>query len=261
VKKLLTLGVLLIIVARAAAQADCPAIVQTAIDLTSERCDETDSNMICYGHLVLDAQPQPDVEEAEFEFFEPGDVVDVNRVQSLRLSAMDVQTGRWGVVMMFVEAALEALEADDVQILLFGDTEMQDASQFVADTAESDALPEFGPMQAFYFRSGVDDAPCAEAPNSGMLIQTPEGVASVSIWMDEVVIQMDATAFVQAQPDGTLTINVLEGSATVQAQGETRTVVAGMQVSVPLDEDLGAVGVPGDPQPYDEETPLPSRCN
>ena len=30
-------------------------------------------------------------------------------------------------------------------------------------------------MQAFYFRSGIGDAPCAEAPNSGILIQTPEG--------------------------------------------------------------------------------------
>lgn len=253
-KKLLTLCVLLVVAVRTLAQADCPAIVQTAIDLTSERCNETDTNMLCYGHLVLDAQPRDDIDPAEFQFFDPGDVVDVNRVQTLRLSAMDVPTGRWGVVMMFVEAALDAIEAEDVQILLFGDTELEDASQFVADSAESDALPEFGPMQAFYFRSGLNDAPCAEAPNSGMLIQTPEGVASVSIWMDEVVIQMDATAFVQAQPDGSLTVNVLEGTATVQAQGETRTVVAGMQINVPLDEDLGVSGVPSDPEPYDEET-------
>jgi hypothetical protein len=255
-KKFTLLLLTLLFVVEAAAQDDCPTIVQNAIDLTSERCDGTQSNEICYGHLVLEAQPHLDADSRDFERLQPGDVVDVNRVQSLRLSAMDVDSGRWGVVMMLVEAALSAAEAaaDEVQILLFGDTELQDASQFIADSAQSDALPEFGAMQAFFFRSGVDDAPCAEAPNSGLLIQTPEGVASVSIWMDEVVIQLDATAFVQAQPNGTLTVNVLEGTATLQAQGDTRTVVAGMQVSVPLDEELGAVNVPGDPQPYDPST-------
>src|SRR5690606_25964517 len=111
----------------------------------------------------------------------------------------------------------------------------------------------YGPMQAFYFQSGAQDAPCAEAPNSGVLIQTPEGVASVNIWMDEVVIQMDGTAYLQGQPDGELVINMLDGEAQIEAQGETRTAVAGTQVRVPLDADLQASGVPSDPQPYTVE--------
>lgn len=304
----------------------CPVIVRTAIDLTNERCDGTDQNQVCYGHLVLDAQPRPGL--LDFGFEEPGDVVDVIEVQSLRLSALDTQTGRWGVVMMQLAATLveEPVADSAVQILLFGDAELNDATRFlpgqviqatnirqqpttasplIASLAAStevtangrlpdsswirihlldttgwirsdlvdlrgdvdslsilssaalgenapDELAQFGPMQAFYFRSGINDAPCAEAPNSGLLIQTPEGVASVSIWLDEVVVHLDATAFIQAEPDGSLTVNVLEGSAQVEAQGETRTVVAGMQVNVPLDNNLAASDVPDDPQPYDE---------
>ncbi|MBZ0303563.1 MAG: SH3 domain-containing protein [Anaerolineae bacterium] len=306
--------------------ADCPTIVRSAITLTNERCQNTDLNQICYGHLVLDVQPRTGL--VDFGFKQPGDIVNVVEVQSLRLSALDTATGRWGVVMMQIEANLAqgAVAAPEVQILLFGDAELNDATHFLpgeimqpanvreqpaetsavltslhtgdsitangrlADgswvrlnlagtngwvrsdlirlrgdleslaiiTAEpspsQDELAQFGPMQAFYFRSGVDDAPCAQAPNSGLLIQTPEGVASISIWMDEVVIQVDATAFIQAQPDGNLIINVLDGQARVSARGDTRTVVSGMQVGVPLDENLAAAGVPGDPAPYDAST-------
>lgn len=303
----------------------CPVIVRTAITLTNQRCEDTGLNQVCYGHLVLDAQPR--VGLTNFGFTEPGDIVNVVDVQSLRLSALDASTGGWGVVMMQIEANLvQAAEtAPEVQIILFGDAELNDATSFLpgevlqtaqvrrapASTAEilteleagdpvtasgrisdsswlrinlsgtagwlpaeavilngdinslsaippdadtgSDTLAQFGPMQAFYFRSGADDAPCAEAPNSGLLIQTPEGVAALSIWMDEVVIQLDATAFIQAQPDGTLSIRVLDGTARVTAEGETRTAASGMQIEVPLDNQLGPTSAPGDPVPYDPE--------
>lgn len=309
---------------------DCPAIVQTAITLTNLRCETTGANQACYGHLVLDAQPRTGL--SPFNFTEPGDVVDVVAVQSMRLSAMDTLTGQWGVVLMQIEAALAeargTLDAgDNVQILLFGDVELADANQFITATAREGAnirrLPRadsavitslavddvvtvsgrleddswlrvrlpageenvgwifadlleldgdidqlatvtledavsppaddrarFGPMQAFYFQSGTSDSPCPQAPNSGVLIQTPEGVAYVTIWMDEVIIQMEGTAYVNAQPDGDLTFSVLDGSAQVEAQGDTRTVVAGAQVAVPIDDTLTASDTPADPQPY-----------
>ncbi len=301
--------------------ADCPTIVQTAITLTSERCENTDENQVCYGHLVLDAQPRAGLDP--FAFAEPGDIVDVVAVQSLRLSALDTDSGQWGVIMMQLDATLADSPATDsqVQILLFGDAELNDATRFLPGsvlsdtnvyqqpdttspiitsiftgddvtangrTAEttwlrvnlaegagwvradmvtlngdiealtvisnetvSDDLIAFGPMQAFYFQSGINDAPCAAAPNSGLLIQTPEGVASVSIWMDEVVIQLDATAFVQASPDGNLTVNILDGSAQITAQDETRTAVAGTQIEVPINAELMAEAVPSPPQPFD----------
>jgi hypothetical protein len=307
---------------------ECPLIVQTALDLTRAGCEGTRLNQACYGHLVLDAQPRSGLEEFDFE--SPGDIVDVVMVQSLRLSAMDLDSGQWGVMLMEVEASTREIVNEDVQLLLFGDVELSDASRFVMVRADEtvnirsapsmssivvgrldagetivtnsrlddgswlrvrlpdeasalgwiaaefltplgdvDVLPaltldearaevedvraQYGPMQAFFFRSGSNDALCPEAPDSGMLIQTPEGVGEVSIWMDEIVIQIDATAFVQAEAGGDLAINVLDGSARVTAAGETRTVVAGTQLTVPLNQELEAMGVPSDPRPLDTD--------
>lgn len=121
----------------------------------------------------------------------------------------------------------------------------------VVDAESDDSLVRYGPMQAFYFESGRDDSPCPQAPSSGMLIQTPEGEASVTLLIDEVIIELDATVYLQAEPNGELTVNVLEGQARVTAQGETVTAVAGTRVSVALDEDLAAADVPSEPEAYD----------
>jgi hypothetical protein len=112
----------------------------------------------------------------------------------------------------------------------------------------------FGPMRAFSFASGAQDAPCAEAPNSGILIQTPEGVAAVSIRLDEVVIRASGTTFVQSQPSNALTVNTIEGAAAVTANGETSVAVEGTQVQVPLDQNSVPLGAPTSPEAYDPAT-------
>jgi len=320
------------ITAEATADISCPALVQTAITLTGENCDATSLNEACYGYILIQPEARPGQEE-NFEFDVPGDRVDILQIESVQLSAMDVASAQWGVIVFEVEANVEgeASSTEDVQIVLFGDTRLEDASRFVQVTATADVnvraqpntdaavvgslengevtvanarlqgdgwlrvrfaesasglgwvssdflepasdievmpsltveeaaepLPddlgaEYGPMQAFLFESAMDDAPCAEAPNSGMLIQTPEGVANVTIWLDEVVIQLDGTAFVQAESEGQLRVDVLDGTADVEANGESSTAVEGQSVSVELDEELGAVGTPGDPTATDPD--------
>lgn len=304
----------------------CPVIVQTALEVTEQNCSATTLNSACYGHIFLDAQPR--LNTGMFDFDDPGDIVDLIQVESLQLSALDTSSGQWGVMLMTVEANVEdAIRPDDVQLLLFGDTRLQDAATFLPvtvtealtlrsapqpdadalntlqagqnllanartddtawvrvrfsadvaglgwlpaegittendltelpvvsgdDVADDDLAARYGPMQAFFFESAGRDAPCAEAPNSGMLIQTPEGVASVTLWLDEVVIQLDGSSFVQAQPGGNLTVNVLEGSAQVEARGDSRTAISGTAIDVPLNEDGLADDVPSEPRPFDE---------
>ncbi len=113
--------------------------------------------------------------------------------------------------------------------------------------------PIYGPMQAFTFTSGADDAPCDEAPSSGLLIQTPEGVGEVRIVLNQVAVRLGSTVYFEAQPGKTMTISVFEGRADVTAYGVTRTVPAGAQVSIPLTEDAMPAGAPEQPQPYDAE--------
>jgi hypothetical protein len=118
------------------------------------------------------------------------------------------------------------------------------------DTVEA-SVPYFGPMQAFYLESGMDDALCPEAPNSGILVQTPEGVAEVTLLVNEVDIQLGATAYFQAQAGENMAVRVVEGRVRVTAQGVTETAYAGSEVTVPLDANGKPAGPPAPPVGYE----------
>jgi uncharacterized protein YraI len=109
----------------------------------------------------------------------------------------------------------------------------------------------FGPMQSFYFRSGSGDRPCAEAPDSGILIQTPKGAAHVTFQINDVAITLGSTVYLQAQRNSAMTVTVVEGQATVTAQGGTMLVPAGSYSTVQLNADGHASGKPQLPKPYD----------
>jgi len=111
--------------------------------------------------------------------------------------------------------------------------------------------PRYSPMQAFYFKSGLNDAPCTAAPDSGILIQTPQGAGKIALNVNGADITLGSTAYVQAQPSGEMTLNVVEGQGTVTSAGKTVTVPAGTRARVPLDANLTANGEPVGPEPYD----------
>lgn len=308
-----------------AIETTCPSIVQQAWENIDALCHDIDRNEACYGHVLLNAQPQPGV--TRFAFEREGQTVDVVKLQSLRLSTMDLLNGTWGVALLQIQANLPAVVTDrNVSLLLFGDVALENAATTETlidvtpiaatntinvryrpttrsgvvglvgpddvvtadgrlagnpwlhiqasqsgvngwvyaplfesvDGVAFDTLPEvdasvsnFGPMQAFYFQSGGQDAMCPEAPNSGILIQTPEGVAEVTLLINEVDIRLGSTVFFQAEPNGDMSVSVVEGHARVTAGGVTHTAYAGSQVTVPLDENGHAAGIPSQPHGYD----------
>lgn len=215
----------------------CSAIVQQALAVTAEACTAAGRNQACYGNLDLVAEPQAGVTDLNFD--DTGDIEDVARISALRLSKFNEETGAWGVALMKLRANLpDTLPGQNVIVLLFGSVElMQDPN------AEG-----LQPMQAFYFRAGVGDAPCAEAPDSGILIQTPQGAGLIDLRVNEVSIRLGSTAYLQAGES--LTISVIEGAAQVTVGDTLQIVPAGGKVSVPLDENLAASGPPTDPEPY-----------
>lgn len=305
--------------ARTAAQPDeCPQIVRQALASTETLCLQTGRNQACYGHLVLEASPQPNITQLNFD--SEGDLADVDKIQTLRLSMMDELAGTWGIGLMRLQANVPG---KDITLVFFGDVEFDNmvtiestqdvvveatdmvnvrqspslggrviaglapgetviANGRLADgswvrvslpdgagigwvagwlLADSDTLDDltvveqslarFGPMQAFYFRSGKTDAACSEAPNSGFLVQTPEGIAEVTLLINEVDIQLGSTVYFQAQPGGAMTIRVIEGSARVSAFGTTYTAYAGYEITVPLSEGLSPAGPPTSPAAFD----------
>jgi hypothetical protein len=119
-----TLGLLAVFATRAAASIlNCPAIVQTALEATQTLCSAAGRNQVCYGNVLVTAEPQPGV--ADFRFERQGDIVSVESLQSLRLSAMDLDQGMWGVSLMRLQANLpDTLPGQNVTFLVFGDVEM-----------------------------------------------------------------------------------------------------------------------------------------
>lgn len=126
------------------------------------------------------------------------------------------------------------------------------------DVVDPDAeviTPGFGPLQAFFVETGVGDAPCETAPDSGLLIQTPEGVAQVNLFINEVDIRLqDATSYVQSQPNNEMTVNIVEGTAVVTAQDASVFVPAGTRVRIDMDANNVASSEPSDPEAYDGAT-------
>jgi hypothetical protein len=107
----------------------------------------------------------------------------------------------------------------------------------------------YGPMQAFYFRSGAVQDVCSETPD-GLVIQTPEGDAEVSFLVNEVDIQLGSTVLLRGEAGDALRVDVLEGYARVTINGLTIDLVAGAGLDVPLNDDLIPAGPPSLPRAY-----------
>ncbi|MEO1289812.1 MAG: SH3 domain-containing protein, partial [Chloroflexota bacterium] len=114
----------------------CPMIVNNALDFTQSRCSETDTNEACYGYTFI----QANLRSETAQFVQPGDIEEVINIQGLQLSPLDTISGEWGVVVLRVEPNANLLEnqpfpEDDVQIVLYGDAQLSDDTQFVEVTA------------------------------------------------------------------------------------------------------------------------------
>ncbi|MCZ7627463.1 MAG: hypothetical protein M5R38_18355 [Candidatus Methylomirabilis sp.] len=104
----------------------CPDIVRAAFDITQTVCDGTGRNEACYGHILLDAELQPNASTVSFA--QEGDVADVADIQSLRISAMDLASEAWGIALMQLQASLPDSQADqNITMLLFGDVQIDNA--------------------------------------------------------------------------------------------------------------------------------------
>ncbi len=221
----------------------CPEIVRMALEQTDMACGLIGRDEVCYGHTSLQATPREDVEA--FVFAATGDAVALPALRGLRLSAMDEASGVWGVALMRLQADLPAtLPGQLVTMLVFGDVDLTYAG-------EVDDRPG---VQAFYFTSGLLDSPCQEAPNSGILVKTPEvaEAVAVNLQFNGVDVMLGSTAFLQAQPGHAMIIHLLEGEALVSAGGMSRRVRAGEQIEIPLDSASAAAGRPVPPVPLDE---------
>lgn len=111
-------------------------------------------------------------------------------------------------------------------------------------------VPLYAPMQAFYLTAGIGRPSCAQVPDDGMMVQTPEGIASINLVVNEVNVEMGSTVYFSINDEGDMEIAPLEGSARIESDEEIVTVIEGGYVEVPLDEEFLPDGAPSEPQSY-----------
>ena len=105
----------------------CPQIVQNAFRLTNQLCEAAGRNEACYGHVQVNALLASGTDPGAFS--REGDILDLVKLRSLRLSPMDFETGSWGVSLMRVQANIPETQTNtNLTFLAFGDVEITNAA-------------------------------------------------------------------------------------------------------------------------------------
>ena len=123
--------------------------------------------------------------------------------------------------------------------------------------SQAGELPKFeaeadAPMQAFSLQTGVSGTKCDNAPQDGILIQTPGGAdkLKIKLTVNNVNVELGSTAFLQAVPSSFMRFSIIEGEGKVESKGQTVDVPAGTWVSIPMDANLEPIGTISQPKGY-----------
>lgn len=252
-KSAIMLGLLTVLLSVGTAIAQmkqCPDIVQTALRTVDDLCADTGRNEMCYGNAAIEAHPQADI--SSFVFDTQGDIEDVSKLEVLQLVDLDADQGVWGIALMRLQANIpDSLPGQNVTFLLFGDVAIAPA-ETIDDNNSPENDPD-APMQAFYLRTGIGATQCNQAPQSGLLVQTPDGVDEVAFNINGVDVTLGSTVFFQASPQHEMVISTVEGSAMMRIGDVAYPVIAGTRLRLPVDGQLRPVGRPNLPEAYSND--------
>jgi len=132
--------------------------------------------------------------------------------------------------------------------------------------ADADTAPLWLPWNRFDFRSGIDDAPCEGAPESGILLQTAEFAAPRQFVINGARLLLSGTAWLQAQVSSGMLVHVLDGRGWLSGAGGEVVVSSGSFSRIALeqtdDRALTPVDPPTEPDAYayQELSRLPTKA-
>jgi LysM repeat protein len=123
--------------------------------------------------------------------------------------------------------------------------------QAVNQTIAVDGLPVIGaarsPMQAFYFRNGLDELTCQEAP-SVLAVRSPENI-TVNLTVNGADVRLGSLITLQTLPGNIMRLTTIEGNAVIDPDSpDPLNVPAGFTTTHCLadPEDLGTDGQSND---------------
>lgn len=221
----------------------CPELVKRALTTVGEACAGLGRNEACYGNNRLEAQL--DLSSGQ-PFLKPADRTPVESIRSLQTFALDEANGTWGVAFLQIQANLpETLPGQNVKFILYGDVKLENAATNLDDP--------FGPMQAFYFVSGLQPN-CKEAPPSSLLIQSPKGY-SVTLRANGLDLKVGSSVALTAQKNKQMRLTTLEGEVSATYDGKTQIIPQGFETALELggEDGLTPQGAPETAYLMDDE--------
>jgi hypothetical protein len=136
--------------------------------------------------------------------------------------------------------------------LMRGDGDLKTLETIKAD-AKVPGEP-YGPMQSFRFRSGLDDATCGGAPDSGIVVQTPDGAKDVPLVVNGLSLAVTGTIWLQTGESNETIVSVLEGQVLY---GDDQVLLAGKRVQLGAGDNRVKVLFPPEDYYYARAEQLP----
>ncbi len=210
----------------AAQPATCTPLLEAALAALTDNCGAIERNSACYGYNRVEATFAREDFPAE-NFSQPSDIAELVELDTITTAPLDEMTDEWGVALMRVQANLPGtLPGQNVTFVLMGDVSLAN---------DADAT-EVGPMQAFYFTTGVGNPNCVDSPNA-LVIQSPQGV-EVELTVNGANVSLASTAFLTVAE----TENGVQGIELTMAEGEavindTMVVPEGHWALIPIEDE------------------------
>lgn len=107
------------------------------------------------------------------------------------------------------------------------------------------------PFQIATLTTGVDDSLCADAPESGMMLQAPPTNEPGGFVINGAAFYLYGTAFLQAEAEESMSINLIDGYAELVNGEESVYLPSGSRTVVGLDTANTVAAQPLDAEPYD----------
>lgn len=120
-------------------------------------------------------------------------------------------------------------------------------ADLLALSADADTEALWLPWHRFDFLSGMHDAPCEDAPESGILLQTVKFIAPRYFVINGARIMLSGTAWLQAQASSGMLIHVIDGRAQVATAGGEVAVRSGNFTHIALARDENGALTPAAP--------------
>ncbi|MBX3085382.1 MAG: hypothetical protein KF716_27355 [Anaerolineae bacterium] len=208
----------------------CAELFQRAMDTLHNSCAEVGRNEACYGNQSIMAT----LRDSALSFNSVGERVNVAEIERLTASALDLETQHWGLSLLKLKVNLpDTLPGANVTFLIHGGTSVENVS---------------GDMQVFYFTSSLGEPQCKQMPPSAIVVHSPNH-ERVTFVANGVEVNVGSTVVMSAQPNASMDVYLVEGSATLTAGGRAVALQPNEMTSIPLggSDGLQAVGAPSVP--------------